>query len=171
MAPTTLDFTVEELAALTTPTRPALTPTDDRRPVELALVSSIAADYPPETFLWIVFHRPDGGATVRYAWTTGGPALGDRIDRLALASALDYADWLDITDRNARHSTRGRIAIQACALRPVLADVTHGHRAPDDRRAALRRFIDCAGEATGQTPRPGLPRWHGVGPALLNRPH
>lgn len=155
---------------LDTPAPPALIPTGDRRPVELAIADSIAASHEPETFLWIAFHRPDGGATLRYAWTAGGPALGDRIDRLALAAGLDVADWLDITDRHSHQSTRGRIDIQACALRPALADVTSGHRAPEERRDGIRRIIRCAAETTGQTPRPGIPRWIGVGPTLLNRP-
>ncbi|MFF3904442.1 hypothetical protein ACFYZJ_00130 [Streptomyces sp. NPDC001848] len=38
-------------------------------------------------FLWIVFHRPGGGACIRFAWTDRGSALGERIDQLALASA------------------------------------------------------------------------------------
>lgn len=146
-----------------------LTPTDDARPVELAVVDSIAGEFEPETFLWFVFHRPDGGARVRYAWTEGGHLLGDQTDRLALAHGLDFADWLHIGDRHCQHTTRGRIAIQAYALRPVLADVQAGVRSPDDRRAGLRRFLECAAERTGQTPVPGLPRWLGVGPALLNR--
>lgn len=157
---------------LGTPTRPALTPTGTSRPVELAVLDSIAAAHAPETFLRIVLHRPDGGASIRYGWTTGGPTLGDRIDTQALAAGLDFADWLEITDRSSQHSTRGRIQIQACPLRPVLADVTGGHRAPEARREGLRRVIRCAAQTTGQAPSPSLPslpRWYGVGPTLLNR--
>ncbi|MFG2404209.1 hypothetical protein ACGFR8_07695 [Streptomyces brevispora] len=155
---------------LGTPPRPVLTPTGDPGPVELAVLDSIAAGHDPETFLWIVIHRPDGGAGIRYAWTAGGTTLGDRVDDHAMTAGLDFADWLEITDRNSQHSTRGRINIQACALRPILADVTNGYRAPEDRREGLRRVIRCAAETTGQTPHPGFPRWFGVGPALLNRP-
>ncbi|MER7971034.1 hypothetical protein ABTX35_18905 [Streptomyces sp. NPDC096080] len=140
-----------------------------RRPVELAVVDSIAAGHEPETFLWIVFPRPDGGATVRYAWIGDGAALGDRIDHLALATGLDCADWLHITDLHCQQTARGRIAISAYALRPVLADVQRGTRCPEGRRDGIRRIITCAAETTGQTPRPGVPRWLGVGPALLNR--
>ncbi|MBP5906848.1 hypothetical protein F3K40_15425 [Streptomyces sp. LBUM 1478] len=149
--------------------RPLLAPTGDPRPVELAAVDSIAASHEPELFLWIVFHLPDGGARIRYAWTAGGPELGDRVDRVALSAGLDYADWLEIGDRHCQHSTRGRIAVQAYRLRPIFADVQAGTRAPQERRDGLRAFIDCAGRATGQTPRPGLPRWFGYGPALLSR--
>ncbi|MCP9209633.1 hypothetical protein [Streptomyces cucumeris] len=127
--------------------------------------------FEPETFLWINFHRPDGGVRVWYAWTDGGTVLGDRIDGLALATGLDFADWLHIGDRYCEHSTRGRIAIQAYALRPILADVQNGVRGPEDRRDGLRRVIACAAAKTGQTPRPGVPRWLGVGPTLLNRKH
>lgn len=157
-------------SVLDAPTRPSLTPTGDPRPVELAVLNSIAAGHEPETFLWIVTHRPDGGASIRYAWTTGGPALGDRVDTLALGAGLDFADWLEITDRNSTRSTRGRIEIQACALRPTLADVTSGQRAPEARRDGIRRIIRCAAGLTGQTPHPGIPRWGGVGPALVHSP-
>ncbi|MFE4329684.1 hypothetical protein ACFRQM_09530 [Streptomyces sp. NPDC056831] len=156
---------------LDAPAPPALTPTDDPRPVELAALDGIVAAHDPETFLWIVFHRPDGGARIRYAWTTGGPALGDRIDNLAMAVGLDCADWLEIGDRHCQHSSRGRIDIQAYPLRPVLADVTGGIRAPEDRRDGVQRIIRCAAETTGQTPRPGVPRWLGVGPTLINPPN
>ncbi|MGW5695563.1 hypothetical protein ACWEWX_32900 [Streptomyces asiaticus] len=146
-----------------------LVPTGDAKPVEKAAVDGIVDGFDPETFLWIVFHRPDGGARVWYAWTTGGTTLGDHIDRLALAAGLDFADWLHIGDRHCQHSDRGRIAIQAYALRPILSDVQTGVRGPDDRRDGLRRVIACAAAETGQTPRPGVPRWLGVGPTLLNR--
>lgn len=146
-----------------------LVPTEDAKPVEKAAVDGIVDGFEPETFLWVVFHRPDGGARVWYAWTDGGTALGDRIDGLALTAGLDCADWLHIGDRHCQHSTRGRIAIQAYALRPILADVQAGVRGPDDRRDGLLRAIACAAEMTGQTPRPGVPRWLGVGPTLLNR--
>ncbi|MFJ4469517.1 hypothetical protein ACIP2X_18765 [Streptomyces sp. NPDC089424] len=158
-------------STLTASDRPCLTPTDDPAPVVRAVLDGITAQHEPETFLWIVLHRPDGGATIRYAWTTGGQALGDHVDRLALAGGLDAADWLHIGHCHCTRSTRGRIAIEAYALRPVLADVENGERSPEDRRAGLRRVIDSAAAATGQTPRPGCPRWLGMGPALLNRRH
>ncbi|MGY0065122.1 hypothetical protein ACWY4P_54040 (plasmid) [Streptomyces sp. LZ34] len=151
------------------PAPPLLVPTGDARPVEKAAVDGIVDGFEPETFLWIVFHRPDGGARVWYAWTDGGATLGNRVDQLALAAGLDCADWLHIGDRNCQRSTRGRIAIEAYALRPILADVLTGVRAPGDRRDKVLRFIACAAEETGQTPRPGVPRWLGVGPTLLNR--
>lgn len=146
-----------------------LVPTGDAKPVEKAAVDGIVDGFEPETFLWIAFHRPDGGARLWYAWTDGGTALGDRIDGLALVAGLDFADWLHIGDRHCQQSARGRIAIQAYALRPMLADVQAGVRGPDDRRDGLLRVIACAAEKTGQTPRPGVPRWLGVGPTLLNR--
>ncbi|MEU1800837.1 hypothetical protein [Streptomyces sp. NPDC019937] len=146
---------------------PTLTPTNDPAPVEHAVVDGILDDHDPETFLWIVFRRPDGGARVKYAWTDGGPDLGDRVDRLALAAGLDFADWLHIGGRHCQESTRGRIVVQAHPLRPVLADVQSGVRAPGDRRDGLLRVIACAAADTGQTPRPGLPRWFGMGPARL----
>lgn len=151
------------------PSPTLLVPTGDARPVEKAAVDGIADGFDPETFLWITFHRPDGGARVWYAWTAGGTDLGDRIDRQALAAGLDFADWLHIGDRHCQHSTRGRIAIQAYALRPILADVQTGVRGLEEHRAWLGRFIRAAAETTGQTPRTLTPRWLGVGPTLLNR--
>ncbi|MFC8676749.1 hypothetical protein ACFUEN_29190 [Streptomyces griseorubiginosus] len=154
--------------AVTLDTAP-LVPSADPRPVELAVVDGIVAEHEPETFLWIVFPRPDGGSTIRYAWTEGGAPLGDRVDQLALTLGLDAADWLHIGDRNSQLSTRGRIRIEAYALRAVLADVQNGIRSPEQRRDGIRRILVCAADITGQTARPGIPRWLGVGPTLLNR--
>lgn len=155
--------------ALGTIARPTLTPTDDPAPVVLAVLAGITGQHEPETFLWINYHRPDGGATVYYRWTAGGQTLGDRVDLAALTVGLDAADWLHIGDRNCQRSTRGQFAIEAYALRPVLADVDNGVRAPEERRAAILRVIARAAEETGQSARPGCPRWLGMGPALLSR--
>lgn len=146
-----------------------LVPTGDAKPVEKAAVDSIVEGFEPETFLWIVFHPAEGGAHIWYAWTAGGTDLGDRIDRLALAAGMDGADWLHISDQHCQHTTRGRIAIQAYALRPILADVQNGVRGPEERREDLRRLLRKASEVTGQTPNTLTPRWLGVGPTLLNR--
>jgi hypothetical protein len=158
---------------VTTPTvtdPPALlTPTDDLRPAQLAVVSSIAGQHDPETFLVIVFPLPDGGLRIRYAWTAGGVELGDRIDREALARGLDCADHAHITDLHQRRTWRGRVRIDAHPLRPVLADVTAGVRCDETRRAGIRRLLEVAAQRTGRTPQPGVPRWLGVGPELLNR--
>lgn len=154
---------------MTTATAPLLIPTGDPTPVEKAAVDGILDGFEPESFLWIVFHRPDGGARVWYAWTEGGQPLGNQVDARALAAGLDGVDWLHIGDRHCQHTSRGRIAVQAYALRPVLADVQAGVRGPDDRRDGLLRVIACAAARTGQTPRPGVPRWLGMGPALLGR--
>lgn len=153
-----------------TATEPAtLTPTDDPEPVLQALIQSIASGHPPETWLWINIYKPCGGVSVRYAWTAGGPELGDRIDLLALATPLDCADWIYITTEHAETTTRGRIQTLAHPLRPILADVQAGVRCPDERRNNLHRAIACAAAETGQTPLPGMPRWAGVGPTLLAR--
>jgi hypothetical protein len=149
--------------------RPLLHPTHDPRPIEKAAADSIAATFEPETFLWINFHRPNGGVRIWYAWTTGGEPLGNETDHAALTRGLDAADWLHIGDRHCQHTTRGRIDIQAYPLRPVLADIQAGVRSPKDRRDGLRRVIACAAAETGQTPLPGVPRWLGMGPALLAR--
>lgn len=154
---------------MTTATRPLLIPTSDPTPVEKAAVDGILDGFEPETFLWIVFHRPDGGARLWHAWTEGGQPLGDHVDSTALTHGLDGADWLHIGDRHCQHTTRGRIDIQAYALRPVLADIQAGVRGPDERRDILLRVIACAAEHTGQTPRPGVPRLLGMGPTLLAR--
>jgi hypothetical protein len=154
---------------VTTTTAPLLIPTSDPTPVEKAAVDGILNGFEPETFLWINFHRPDGGVRIWYAWTECGQPLGNQVDTAALAAGLDAADWLHIGDRHCRHSSRGRIAVQAYALRPVLADVRNGVRGPDDRRDGLLRVIACAAAETGQTPRPGVPRWLGMGPGLLAR--
>lgn len=148
----------------------ALTPHDDPTPVEQAAVDGIVGDFPPETFLWIVFHRPDGGARVWYAWTAGGHPLGDDIDRRALAAPLDAADWLYFMGRHVERRTRGRIQIDAHPLRPILADLQAGVRAPDDERAKVRRMVEVAADLTGQECPPPRPiRWVGVGPDLLAR--
>ncbi|MER6367339.1 hypothetical protein ABT255_02985 [Streptomyces mirabilis] len=150
-------------------TRPLLAPTDDRRTVEQAVVASILGNFGPEMYLGFCFYRPDGGTNMRNAWTEGGEQLGDQVDGLALAAGLDAADWLHIGDRHSTVTHRGRIRVEAYPLRPILADVQTGERSPDERRAGLRRVIDCAAARTGQTVRPGLPRWLGFGPTLLNR--
>lgn len=158
---------------MSTSTMPApptiLTPTGDRSPVEKAAVESIADSFDPETFLWITFRRPDGGAKVWYAWTAGGELLGDRVDGLALAAGLDSADWLHLISLSCLSSTRGRIETQAHPLRPILQAVEAGTRAPAERREGLHRVLECASEMTGRPlPFPGdLPRWVGVGPELL----
>lgn len=141
----------------------------DPAPVQQAVTESIADGFEPETFLFLVFPLPDGGVRVRYAWTAGGVELGDRIDVEALARGLDCADHAHITDLHLRRSYRGRVRIDAHPLRPILADVLAGVRCPQDRRDGIRRLIECAADRTGQTPRPGVPRWLGVGPDLLNR--
>lgn len=143
-------------------------PTHDRSPVEHAVAESIASAFEPETFICITFHRPDGGARQRYAWTDGGAELGDRIDREALATGLDAADTFHITDLHIQTSHRGRIRIDAHPLRPILADVLARVRCPEDRRAALNRFLEYAAHHNGQTT-PRTPRWMGVGPTLLAR--
>ena len=153
----------------TEPTELTLTPTDDPEPVLHALVQSIASGQPPETWLWINIFKPCGGVSVRYAWTTGGENLGNHIDLLALATPLDCADWIHITSEHVETTTRGRTQILAHPLRPILADVQAAVRCPDERRNNILRFIDGVATETGQTPRPGMPRWVGVGPTLLTR--
>lgn len=148
---------------------PVLVPTYDPAPMEQAVVDSIADGFDPETWLAITFPRFNGGVRIRWAWTPGGVDLGNRIDCLALAAGLDAADNFHIIDLHQRETWRGQIRIHAYPLRPILADVLADVRAPEERRAKLRRFIDVAAARSGQTPRPGLPRWMGVGPDLLNR--
>ncbi|MEU3399454.1 hypothetical protein [Streptomyces filamentosus] len=146
-----------------------LAPTGDSAPVEKAVASSIADGFDPETFLWLIFRQPDGGARIRYVWTAGGPELGDRIDGLAVAAGYDATDWLHIAERHQLTSSRGRVEVWAYPLRPVLADVTSDVRAPEDRREGVRRVLRAAGELTGQAPRTLTPRWLGFGPALTSR--
>lgn len=162
------------MTTITTPVPPViLTPSSDSGPVEQALVESLLAGAEPETFLWIEFHRPDGGVRLRYAWTAGGAPLGDRIDDVAMGSGYDAADWLTITAAHRADSTRGRIVVQAHRLRPILADVQAGVRGTAAKREEVGRVLTVAAEYAGrplQGP-PVLPRWLGVGPVLLNRPH
>lgn len=146
---------------------PALTPTDYYAPVELAAVKSIISVTEPETWLAITFPRPDGGSRVRWAWTAGGAQLGNRIDILALTAGLDAADNFHIIDLHQRETWRGHIRIHAYPLRPILADVQAGVRAPDERRALLRRYVEINAARSGHTPPTDLPRWLGVGPDLL----
>ncbi|MFI6883799.1 hypothetical protein [Streptosporangium canum] len=134
-----------------------------------AVVDGIADGFEPETFLWLTFRRPDGGASIRYAWTGGGQPLGDHIDRLAVAAGCDAADWLHIAERHQQTTARGRVEIWAYALRPMLADVQSGARGPQERRESLARVLATAAEIMGQRPRTLIPRWLGFGPALLQR--
>ncbi|WP_328434523.1 hypothetical protein [Streptomyces sp. NBC_00425] len=145
----------------------SLTVSDDRSPVERAVMGSVLAGHEPEMYLGFCFYRPDGGARVWHSWTRGGDVLGDQVDQLALAAGMDSADWLHIGDRHCTTSHRGRIRIEAYRLRPVLADVQAGERSPEDRRAGIRRILDCAAEQTGTTIPAGVPRWVGFGPHLL----
>ncbi|WP_331727342.1 hypothetical protein OG871_40115 (plasmid) [Kitasatospora sp. NBC_00374] len=149
-----------------------LAPTSDPTPVEKAVVDGIVGDHAPETFLWIVFHRPDGSARVWYAWTAGGHPLGDRIDQAALAAGYDCSDWFHIGSRHLTKHTRGRVTTDAYPLRPIEADVRNGVHAPESERDGLRRVIDTAWSQCGRprrTPTHGVGPWLGVGPALLTR--
>ncbi len=141
-----------------------LTPTSDPRPVEQAVVEGIAGAGEPDAFLWIVFRRPDGGERVWYAWTAGGAPLGDAIDRTALATGYDGADWLHIGARHLTKHSRGRVVTSIYPLRPISADVQAGLRAPEGERDAMRRLVTRAVSSQAR-----LPRWLGVGPALLAR--
>lgn len=155
-------------ATLTAP--PLLfTPSSDPAPVEQAVALSIAASFPPETYLWIECHRPDGGMQLWHAWTEGGDVLGDQVDDVAMAAGLDAADWLDLTIRHQQDSTRGRIVIKAHPLRPILADVQAGARAEDGLREAVLRCLRIAAQEAGRAPRATAPRWLGVGPVLTAR--
>jgi hypothetical protein len=146
-----------------------LTPSTNTTPVEKAAVSGIADGFAPETFLWINFHRPDGGVRIWYAWTAGGTELGDKIDGAALAAGLDFADWLHLGDRHCTQSSRGRIEIQAFALRPILGDLLGGERGPQERRDGIDRILAVAAAHTGRTPRLGVCTWLGFGPAHISR--
>ncbi|MDX3165780.1 hypothetical protein PV516_18520 [Streptomyces scabiei] len=146
-----------------------LAPSADPTPVEKAVADSIAADFAPETFLWLTFHQADGGARIWYAWTAGGHQLGDRGELVDAVAGYDAADWLHISDRHQLTSTRGRMTIWAYPLRPVLADVQTDIRSPEKRREGVRRILRKAGELTGQAPRTLTPRWLGFGPALISR--
>ncbi len=145
---------------------------NDPTPVEKAIANSIADGFEAEAFLWINFHRPDSGVRVWYAWTAGGVPLAERCDSQALALVLDCADWLHVLGLHRADHFRGRVHTQAHPLRPVLQDIQRGERAPQELRKQLHRIIQLAAEHTGHAPmsraRP-IPRWGGVGPALLAR--
>lgn len=145
-----------------------LTPSTNTTPVEKAAVSGIADGFDPETFLWIEFHRPNGSVRIWYAWTMGGPVLGDRMDRLALDAGLDGADWLHYAERHAVHSTRGAIKIQAHPLRPILADIQNGERGPEQWSAALNQAIAERATEKGARSRPLGSTWLGYGPQRVN---
>lgn len=147
--------------------RHILTPTSDRSPVERAVVDSLLDDHEPETFLWISFRTPEGGARVWYAWTEGGEPLGDQVDDVALSLGCDAADWLEMGRRHAVETERGRVKTQAHALRRILADLQAGTRAAEEERERLRRLIAYACELGNQAPRTLEPRWLGCGPRLL----
>lgn len=146
-----------------------------RTPVEKAVADSIADGFPPETFLWIDFHQPDGGVRIWYAWTGGGIPLAERCDGRALALGLDYADYLHLLGRHGTEHIRGRVRTQAYPLRPLLRDVQDGERAPQLLQEQLHRVIEEGAELCGRRPVPPpgrpLPRWGGVGPTLLAQRH
>lgn len=145
-----------------------LTPSTNTTPVEKAAVSGIADGFDPETFLWINFHRPNGSVRVWYAWTAGGTVLGDSIDRIALGAGLDAADWLHYGDRHAALSTRGAIQIEAYPLRPILADIQNGERAPEERRTQMTRFMAAAAADMGRPIDRSRSTWLGYGPIRTN---
>ncbi|WP_405008331.1 hypothetical protein OHV13_33285 [Kitasatospora purpeofusca] len=122
----------------------------DPRPAERAFVDGLADDFEPETFLWISLRQPDGGARVFYRWTAGGPELGDRIDRAALAAGLDCSDNFHIANRHLTDIHRGPVRIQAHPLRPIQGDVINGVRAPESERAGIRRLIHYMALESGQ---------------------
>ena len=156
---------------MTTATAPILLqPTNDPRPVEYAIADGILDNFEPETLLWITIPQPDGGLHVHYRWTAGGEQLGDRIDQAAVAAGYDSADWLHLIGRHSSEHYRGRIKIMAHLLRPIEADVHHGRRAPKEKTNEVRRIITAALELSGRADNssvPVVPRWAGVGPALL----
>jgi hypothetical protein len=129
-----------------------LTPTHDPRPVERAVVESIISSLGPELLLHVALWQPNGEVRLRYAWTRGGDVLGDRVDRDATARGLNLADAVHIAELHRTEHRRGRIVIQAFALRGIHADVLGGVRAGDGDRGA-----GFAGT------------WLGVGPGMLNR--
>ncbi|MBT2467801.1 hypothetical protein J7E97_07925 [Streptomyces sp. ISL-66] len=141
-----------------------LTPSTNATPVEKAVASGIADGFEPQTFLWMFFHRPNGSVRFWYAWTTGGTTLGNSIDVIARMKSLDGADWLHYGDRHAVLSTRGAIRIEAYPLRPILADIHNGERAPADRRAAMDHLVKTAAEDLGRPLDPSRSTWLGYGP-------
>lgn len=146
-----------------------LTPSDDPTPVERAVVTGMADEYDPETFLDIQFHLTTGGIRCWYAWTTGGDRLGDQADHDALSRGLDFADWTFLLDRYRTERRRGRIVVYAYPLRPIHADVLAGDRTTEAHRDRYRGLARFLADRTGQ-PAPdaeSLPEWFGVGPALL----
>lgn len=132
----------------------------DPRPVELAVAADVADASPPETYLQMSFFRPDGCIRLWHGWTSGGDRLGDRIDQLAVTAGRDMADYMHIADRCVTTSTRGRIEIQAYALRAALADVQGEERGPQRWRDGLAERC-----FSGRTP-----GWFGFGPALVKGP-
>ncbi|MER7707267.1 hypothetical protein ABTX81_30740 [Kitasatospora sp. NPDC097605] len=145
---------------------------NDPRPAEQAFVDDLPLLLEPELFLWISVRQPDGGARVYYRWTEGGEELGNCIDQAALAAGLDCADNFHIANRHLTDSQNGQVRIQTHRLRPIQADVTAGVRAPESERAGIRRLIHYVALEKGQEEiarNPVVPRWLGVGPALLSR--
>ncbi|MFJ5071597.1 hypothetical protein ACIQC7_34790 [Kitasatospora sp. NPDC088556] len=164
MNPSTAPFAADDAGLLLLDLDPKL--------AEQAFADDLADEYEPETFLWISIRQPDGGAHVHYRWTTGGRELGDRVDHQALTAGLNAADWSDITSRHLTERRVGVTLVHAHPLRPILADVTAGLRAPEEVQATFRRIIRNAAEHSGQyalAADPVVPRWMGVGPRLLCR--
>ncbi|MFD6334248.1 hypothetical protein ACFWGI_32335 [Streptomyces niveus] len=91
-------------------TRPG--PAGDRRLVEQAVVDGALAAQPPETLVRTDVPQPDGAVRLYAAWTDGGGPLADNIDRVALARGLDACSWMEILQRNARTTHRGRIEVR-----------------------------------------------------------
>jgi hypothetical protein len=151
-----------------------LTPTGDSKPVEKAVIDGIIANFDPETYLQIQFHKPNGNIQVWYAWTAGGDTLGDKVDRDALAHGFDAADWLHIPDRYRTEHVRGRVKTLAHPLRPIHADILNGRRADTDFRTKIRAFLDAMADMKNQ-PRPDIEDpdnigpWLGIGPTMTRR--
>src|SRR5216110_3315854 len=138
--------------AITEQTSVILTPTNDPRPVEQAVVESIIDSLEPELLLHIALWQPDGSVRLRYDWTHGGDVLGDRIDRDTTARGLNIADSVHIAELHRTEHRRGRITIQAFALRGIHNDVLGGVRAGNGTRGT--GFVGT---------------WLGAGPAMLGR--
>ena len=137
----------------------------DPAPVELAVMADAADDFPPETFLWFDFYRPDGSVRVRLAWTSGGDVLGDRIDRQAPGAGLNGCDWFHLLTEHAARTTRGRVRITAHPLREVEESIRDGVRCPAPQAEDYARAV-AAGEPEVYETVCAAGTWPGVGPGF-----
>ena len=139
-------------------------------PLTKAVIASIADGLEPEAFLSIDQRYADGGGRHFYAWTNGGEQLGDTVDSVASVLGLDGADGIHLGELHHRVVERGRVRTYVHPLRPILADIQRGVRAPEGLRGRVERFREDVRADLGDDyvrRVPGVWAWFGFGPTTV----